>query len=296
MATPATRGSATIGLLCATALVIAGCGGGGGGGHGNGGGGGASANATVSGHVASVNSAAAARLDDGASAATISCAGIVVRAERDGDEVDVTTTNASCDFTLQVPGGDVTLVFVVDGFTVTKTISVPPDSVLIIIVVLSPGGVEIDNPEVHGTIDCEHGDVRIDARGSALVIDANGDDCIRAGGNCTVTIDADAITLRHCETCIRVAGTADVQLTTATADFTCSAGEDGIKANGNATVHVASAGRTTIDADEDGIDAEGTPDVVVDSVGFCSIAGGQSAVLQRGDASVDVGDCALNGG
>lgn len=297
MATPATRSSATIGLLCATALALAGCGGGGGGGHGNDGGG---ANATVSGHVAGVNGTAAAPAEDGASTATISCAGITVRAEHDGKEVAATTTNPSCDFELSVPGGDVTLVFVADGFTVTTAITVPPGSVLILTVTLSPGGVEIGNSEVHGTIDCDHGDVHLDALGSALTIDGNGDDCIRAEGNCTITIDANAIALRHCDSCIRASSNADVRLTTATADLTCDAGSDGIQAIGTVAVHLTAAGRITIDAGEDGIDAEqrpdGTPDVVVDAAGFCSIEGAQSAVSRGGNATIDVGNCALTGG
>ncbi len=292
MATSATRISATLGLLFTTALALAGCGGGGGGGHAST----PAANATVRGHVAAVNGGSAASVEGGASADTISCTGIVVRAERDGEEVAVTTTTATCDFELPVPGGDVTLVFVVDGFTVTTTITVPPGSVLVIVVILEPGGVVINDREVHGTIHCENGDVHIDDRGAALVIDGGGGDCIRADDHCTVTIDADTIALRHCASCIHVAGGADVQLTTAVGDLTCDAGEDGIDANGNASVHLGSAAGVAIVAGEDGIDAAGTPDVVVDAVGVCTIDGGENAISRAGAATVDVGSCALTGG
>ena len=288
----ATRLSATVGLLCATMLVAAGCGGGGGGGHGSG----VTANATVRGHVAAVNGASTASVEGGASADTVSCTGIIVRAVRDGEEVAETTTTASCDFDLPVPGGEVTLVFVVDGFTVTTTITVPPGSVLVIVVILEPGGVVINDREVHGTIDCEHDDIHVDDRGAALVIDGEGGDCIRAAGHCTVTIDADTIALRHCASCIRVAGGADVQLTTTVGDLTCDADEDGVDANGNASVRLGVAGGIAIVAGEDGIDAAGTPDVVVDAVGLCTIDGGENAINPSGAATVDVGACVLTGG
>ena len=105
MRTAATRLSATVGLLCATMLVAAGCGGGGGGGHGSG----VTANATVRGHVAAVNGASTASGEGGASADTVSCTGIIVRAERDGEEVAETTTTASCDFDLPVQSGHLPL-------------------------------------------------------------------------------------------------------------------------------------------------------------------------------------------
>jgi len=243
-----------------------------------------------------VNGASAARIEGAASADVVPCAGIVVRAERDGEEVAVTTTTTTCDFELPVPGGDVTLVFVVDGFTVTTTITVPPGSVLVIVVVLEPGGVVIDDREVHGTIGCDHGDVHIDDRGAPLTIDGEGDDCIAIADHCTVTIDADTIALRHCGSCVRVEGGADVELNALVGDLDCDAAEDGISAHGNATVRLGAAGGIAIVAGGRGIDAAGTPDVVVDAAGICTIDGAADAIRRRGAATVDVGTCDLTGG
>ena len=71
------------------------------------------------------------------------------------------------------------------------------------------------------------------------MINGGGEDCLRAEGQCSIALnlgDRDP-TLTNCERCIQAGGNVDVSLTT-TGTLSCTASEDGILAQGTASVRL----------------------------------------------------------
>ncbi len=198
-------------------------------------------------------------------------------------------------------GGDVTLVFTAPEFVARVALTDVPRGATIRLTNIrcntitgfcEPDDVDIIDAETHAPIRCEQGAVRIAHAGRELVIDGGGGDCIRTAGQCDVAIEADRIVLQGCATCIRAAGGSDVTITAGPGGITCTASEDGIRAEGNAAVHVAVApdGDLDVSAGEVGIRSSGTASVDV-AGDVCRIDGGENALRIDGNADVDTGGC-----
>ena len=132
-----------------------------------------------------------------------------------------------------------------------------------------------------------------------ITIDGGGEDCLRAEGQCTIDLQLGArgLTLTNCERCIQAAGNADVHLLTTTSTETptdknpirCEASEDGILAQGTASITLETA-ELIITAGEHGVHAAGTAEVVLTvPVPACSITGTEGPVRIDGNATID--DC-----
>ena len=170
---------------------------------------------------------------------------------------------------------------------------VPANSVVIIVVILQPTQVVVQQNQVeHPPISCETGNVSFTKeQGTDFVIDGGGETCISAKGNCTVTIDPENIILQNCGPCIDARGTAQVVLTANDGSISCDAGENGISTVGNAVVNVSASDTVTIHSGRNGIQAVGNSSVnIIGTVG-CTIQGGENAVQQQGNATVNIDGC-----
>jgi hypothetical protein len=132
------------------------------------------------------------------------------------------------------------------------------------------------------------------------VIDGEGGDCIRVGGNCTLNIDPENIILTDCERCIRAEGTSEVMLSTMDGDISCDASGDGISAVGNAIVNLnaSGSGDIAISGGENGISAVGTSEVNLFATGGIDIFGGTNGDEAKGTPLVDLNgaSCIIEGG
>ncbi len=142
---------------------------------------------------------------------------------------------------------------------------------------------------------CTEGTVSLPAQGPVqlpvgvpLVINGGGEDCLRAEGQCSIALnlgDRD-LTLTNCERCIQAGGNADVSLTT-TGALSCTASEDGILAQGTASVRLA-ATSLSIAGEEHGVHAAGTAEVVLTvPVPACTITGTEGLTRIDGNATLD---------
>ena len=295
-------------LTLATSLSLLSCGGGGGGGG----------TSAINGNVADVMTAMApikekpymlALIKDffsfskKANAQGSEVEGIEVIAEVDGEEVDVDITDGNGNFVLTIPGGgNVTLIFNIDGFIVSIQIFAPEGTVVNIVVALDQveDEVIVKELEIDGTFGCETGAIIVaKAEDADFVIDGEGGDCIRVGGNCTLNIDPENIILTDCERCIRAEGTSEVMLSTMDGDISCDASGDGISAVGNATVILDASGSGDIDisAGGNGISAVGTSEVDLFATGVIDIFGGENGVEAKGTPQVDLdgASCIIDG-
>jgi len=296
-------------LTLATSLSLLSCGGGGGGGG----------TSAINGNVADVMTAMApikekpymlALIKDffsfskKANAQGSEVEGIEVIAEVDGEEVDVDITDGNGNFVLTIPGGgNVTLIFNIDGFIVSIQIFAPEGTVVNIVVALDQveDEVIVEELEIDGTIHCETGFVEIVKEDDVdLTVDGEGGDCIRVGGNCTLNIDPENIILTDCERCIRAEGTSEVMLSTMDGDISCDASGDGISAVGNAVVslNASGSGDIAISGGENGISAVGTSEVNLFATGGIDIFGGTNGVEAKGTPLVDLNgaSCIIEGG
>jgi len=296
-------------LTLATSLSLLSCGGGGGGGG----------TSAINGNVADVMTAMApikekpymlALIKDffsfskKANAQGSEVEGIEVIAEVDGEEVDVDITDGNGNFVLTIPGGgNVTLIFNIDGFIVSIQIFAPEGTVVNIVVAIDQveDEVIVEELDIDGTIHCETGFVEIVKEDDVdLTVDGEGGDCIRVGGNCTLKIDPENIILTDCERCIRAEGTSEVMLSTMDGDISCDASGDGISAVGNAIVdlNASGSGDITISGEKDGISAEGTSEVNLFATGVIDISGGENGVEAKGTPLVDLNaaSCIIGGG
>lgn len=242
--------------------------------------------------------------------------GITVVAQLDGATLDTTVTDASGSFTLDVPGGDLTLVFITDAYELTLTLTVPAASDVSLTVSLQPD--DTDTPVVVDKMDVTHhpivctSDTMTLTSDSNYVIDGGGEACIRATGSCTIKTEFDGpvdIQLVNCQQCIRAEGRAVINLVTE-GSVTCEdALEDGIHTRGGADITVQ--GQTIeVSAMEDGIDASGNSDVHLsppegmtddqathtDTPTPPISVTGAVGIHAQGNATVDVsGDCMVEG-
>ena len=131
-------------------------------------------------------------------------------------------------------------------------------------------------------IRCTEGTVQLPAGlpPGDIKIDGGGEDCLRAEGQCTIDLQlgARSLTLTNCERCIQAAGNADVRLLTTEIPtdknpISCEASEDGILAQGTASITLETA-ELTITAGEHGVHAAGTAEVVL-KVPTCTITGSE---------------------
>jgi len=232
-------------------------------------------------------------------------AGIVVVASQ-GTLLATTTTDATGNFILRVASGAATLTFTTATFTVSTNLSIPANSSVVLVVSLKPPTqVEVLTQVVVAEglltlspIRCTGGTVELPdglAPGD-ITIDGGGEDCLRAEGQCTIDLQLGArgLTLTNCERCIRAAGNADVRLLTTETptdknSIRCEASEDGILAQGTASITLETA-ELTITAGEHGVHAGGTAEVVLTvPVPACSITGTEGPVRIDGNATID--DC-----
>jgi hypothetical protein len=269
------------------AILLA-CGGGGGGGGGNGGG---NAATTIEGRVENVSTA-----QSGGGAGTGSVGGIRVEAVEAGETLDVTTTDIEGRFTLEfVSDGTVDLLFVTDTTTLRLSLDVVPGTVVTLVVELhidEDEVVVVDDDFTDGRpIRCETGNVSISDDALDLVIDGEGDDCIRTAGNCVMDIRVHSLTLVGCERCIDAEGGSDIQIVIIPGSFACQSSDDGIRAGGNAGVLIDALAGVDIDSsDGGGIRADGTAQVVLGSDGVCHVEG-ENALRANGASSIDLDAC-----
>ena len=229
-------------------------------------------------------------------------AGIVVVARQGSIFLDRATTDATGRFSLRVASGAVTLTFTTATFPVPTNLSIPANSAVVLVVSLQPTQVVVSTQVVvvEGDLSplrCTEGTVRLPAQGpvqlpaevpSDLEINGGGEDCLRAEGQCTIDLDLGGrnLTLTNCARCIQAGGNADVRLTNA-GTLSCTASEDGILAQGTASVSLA-ATSLTIAGGEHGVHASGNAEVVLD-VPTCTITGDEGRVRIDGNATID--DC-----
>lgn len=224
-----------------------------------------------------------------ASAQGSGVAGIRVVAQENGKEVGEDITDSQGNFTLNVPSGNVTLVFT--NFNASTMVVAPKGGTLIIIVTLQPNQVVVQDMEVQGTIRCETGNVSFAQ--TAITINGGGGDCISIQGNCSINIPGD-ITLTNCQRCINAEGGANMSL----GIISCDANEDGIETAGNAGVTISGKGIVTISAKGDGISATGTSDISLSVDGEISIGGMQDGIKALGNSQItlsSVGQCTVGG-
>jgi hypothetical protein len=200
-------------------------------------------------------------------------------------------------------GGDVTLVFTGPDFVARVTLTGIPLGATVrlrnVRCSTITGTCEPEDFDIEGgaatrsSIRCEHGPISVVHVGE-LVIEGDGDDCIRTEGQCEVTIEADRIVLDDCESCVRTAGGSDVTLTAGAGGIECHAREDGIRAAGNSAVHVnvAAGGDVDIRADGIGCLSEGTASIEI-AGDLCRIEGGENALRINGNADIDTGECTV---
>ena len=245
--------------------------------------------------------------------------GITVVAQLDGVTLDTTVTDASGSFTLDVPGGELTLTFMPGDFELTLALTVPDNSTLSLTVSLQPNDtvtpVVVEQMGVtHHPITCAAETVTLSGD-SEWVIDGGGEACIRATGNCTIHTDfSTPVNIRfvNCEQCIRAEGNAVVNLFTEGSVSCVDALQDGIHTRGTAEVDVQAGATITVSAAQDGIDASGTSRVSLYAAGVLEddpavpdeapadliTVQGSTGVNAQGNASVEIeapGACAIEG-
>ena len=238
--------------------------------------------------------------------------GITVVAQLDGVTLDTTVTDTSGSFTLDVPGGELTLWFTTDNFELTLILTVPDNSTLSLTVSLQPNDtvtpVVVEQMDVtYQPITCAAETVTLSGD-SEWVIDGGGEACLRATGNCTINTDFSTpvdIQFVNCEHCIRAEGNAVVNLFTEGSISCVEALQDGIHTRGTAEVDVQAGATISISAAEDGIDASGISRVSLYATGVpedeqavAVSVQGATGVNAQGNATVEIGApgaCAIEG-
>jgi hypothetical protein len=143
-------------------------------------------------------------------------------------------------------------------------------------------------------IRCENDTIRINEEGLQLVIDGGIGlvDCIMAGINCNLNIEAEDIILINCRECIRAEFNGIVTLS-AFGDIKCDAIDDGISARGGAAVRLNAIEDIAIFSFEgNGIRAEDMSAVLLDTLtGTCIIDGFAGDIVQDDTAVVSTDGC-----
>jgi hypothetical protein len=269
-----------------------------GGGNGGGGGGGDPADgvAAIEGRVSGV-AGGAARAGEGTTAG-VPVAGIQVEARRGAQVLDAATTDAQGRFRLEFAGaGTVELVFVTDEVLLSIEVNALPGSVVSLVVEL-----RIDDREVviiderlvgSGPIRCRSGQFRVFDEELDLLIDGDGDDCLRVESNCVLDITVRSLRLADCERCIDAQSNGELVITTFPGALSCQAREDAIRAASNALVIVDAHDDVRLDAASGhGIRAESNAHVVLASEGTCFVEADDDPVRIESQATVDLAGCA----
>ncbi|HSE84339.1 MAG TPA: hypothetical protein VLB01_07310 [Thermodesulfobacteriota bacterium] len=146
-------------------------------------------------------------------------------------------------------------------------------------------------------ISCENDSFTFDEGDLDLVINGEGFDgtevdCIRAGANCNIDIEAQDIRLINCGECIKAESNGKVTLS-AFDDIECDAKGDGVSAIDFAFIRLNAIEDIGIFSIEgNGIRAEDTSRVELDTItGTCTIDGPAGDIIQGNTAVVDTGDC-----
>lgn len=226
--------------------------------------------------------------------------GILVTAIIDGITVASDTTNPQGDFFLSFnldSATNILILFDVNGSEVSIEIVAEEGSIINLILSInlnSPPGDEVeivDMDDIMPAIRCENGSVNItDNINDTLIIDGNGEDCIRTAGNCSLLISQDNLVLTNCEKCVDARGTSDVTLFSPNSDIICDSQEDGIRAVGNSEVIVDALDTIDITAGENGIRADGNSFVSL-GANTCIIDSFEDTVDINGNATVDTNEC-----
>lgn len=226
--------------------------------------------------------------------------GILVTAIVDGVTVATDVTDAQGNFTLNLEldsASNVIIQFDINGSEVFIEIVAEEGSVLNIIVSIdlnAPPGDEIeivDMEDVMSPIRCETGNSDIVKEfNETVVIDGQGEACIRTEGNCTIFIEAEDITLTNCEQCVDARGTSEVMLYSPFGSIYCEANEDGIKTVGNAEVFLDANDTVEIIAGENGLKADGNSGITL-GADTCIIDSVESSIDTNGNALIDTSSC-----
>lgn len=270
-------------ILCSCllfSLTFFACGGGGGG-DGSSAGGTSSSLSTINGTVTDVLVSAEPRtgshflvkLNDyfsfikPATAQDTGLSGITVEAFLNGVLVGSTTTDSSGRFTLNIPPGDIVLLFSTDGFSVSTTVLVPLGGLVTMEVSIQPGQpqniVLRDMVVALGPIVCGAGSIDISGDEiTQFIINGGGNDCIRTEGTCSVIINPMNVDLLHCSSCVNASDNSQVTIIAMGGEVQCDSSEEGIKTTGNASVIVESGESINIESEVDaGIEAGDTSTV-----------------------------------
>jgi hypothetical protein len=191
----------------------------------------------------------------------------------------------------------VLIVFDINGTEVSIGIVAEEGSVINLTVSInlnSPPGEEVeivDMEDLLAPIDCENGLIEITGNiNETLIIDGNGEDCIRTAGNCSLFINQDNLVLTNCENCVDARGTSDVTLFSPDSDIICEAAGDGFKTVGTAGITVDAFDTIDITAGENGLKADGNSFISL-GADTCIIDSFEDPVDVNGNAAVDTSGC-----
>jgi len=226
--------------------------------------------------------------------------GILVTAIVDGITVASDFTDPQGNFTLAFDldsATSVLILFDVNGTEVSIGIVAEEGSIINLVVNINldaPSGEEVvivDIDDIIPAIRCENGSLNIsDNTNETLIIDGNGEDCIRTTGNCSLFINQDNLILTNCEKCVDARGTSDVTLLSPNSDIICEAQEDGIRTVGNAQVVLDALDNIDITAGENGLKADGNSFISI-GADTCIIDSFEDLVDVNGNAEVDTSGC-----
>jgi hypothetical protein len=226
--------------------------------------------------------------------------GVLVTAIIDGITVASDVTDPEGDFTLTLELDSATTVLIlfdVNGEDVSIELVVEEGSILNINISIdldAPEGDEVeivDMEDTQGPIRCETGTVEIIANiNDSVVIDGEGEACIRTEGNCTVVIDSSDILLTNCEECVDARGTSEVNIISPDGDIVCEASEDGFRARGDAEIVIDALGAIDILAGENGVKADGNSFISL-GADTCVINSLESPIDVSGNAVIDTSGC-----
>lgn len=228
--------------------------------------------------------------------ADASVVGVTVTATQDGVTVDSTETGVEGTFQLAVMPGLVTLRFMAQGVDVSNGLTVPEGASFAITVTLTPDAATVDDAVLtRSALACESGELGLDLGATtSLVIDGDGQACVRTVGNCAVSVRARELTLKDCGNCVDAQGTSDVNLVSVDGDLSCESSGNGIDAGGTPNVHLSSAGELTIEAGGDhAIAATGNATVAIESPVSCLVHGRDGAIHAQGGATVTTDGCVV---
>jgi len=227
-------------------------------------------------------------------------AGILVTAIIDGVTVANDVTDPEGDFTLIFDldsATNVLILFDINGTEVSVGIVAEEGSIINIIVTINlnaPPGEEVEIVEMEdilAPINCENGSIEItDNIDETLIIDGNGEDCIRTAGNCSLFISQDNLVLTNCENCVDARGTSDVTLFSPDSDIICEAAGDGFKTVGDAEITVDAFDTIDITAGENGLKADGNSFISL-GANTCIIDSFEDPVDVNGNATVNTSGC-----